>query len=97
MRTLIEHSKITYCSTSENPTDIEIQTGCLQRIATASELTAEAAVLMAKNFLKLQADAALYKLWYEEEQVITKKLQRSNAALRGHLKRLKNTNDDAVI
>lgn len=58
-----------------------LQTGCLQRIADATEL-------MAKNYLSLQGDADRYKRWYQQEQGYNKGLRLSNAALKGQITKL---------
>ena len=60
----------------------ELKVGCLQRIADATEA-------MAKNHVQLQRDHDLYKRWYKEEQERCRKLERSNAALRGQITKLK--------
>lgn len=61
----------------------DINSGSLQRIADATEK-------MAGNYIQLQHDRDLYKRWYEEQYATVKRLCKSNAALRGHIKRLKN-------
>ena len=60
----------------------EIQTGCLQRIATATEL-------MAQNHHRLTADRDMYLRWAEDRQQTINRLRRSNNALRGYMKRMK--------
>jgi len=60
----------------------QIKIGSLQRIADATEK-------MASNYTQLQNERDLYKRWYEAKNVHIKKLEHSNAALRGHIKRLK--------
>lgn len=62
--------------------DMNIQLGCLQRIADAVEK-------MASSYDAMREDRDRYKRWYEDEQAATGRLCRSNAALRGHIKRLK--------
>lgn len=54
----------------------DIRTGCLQRIADASEL-------MAKNYLELQSNRDMYKRWYDQESARNAKLQRQVNAYRG--------------
>lgn len=63
-------------------TDEDIRTGCLQRIADATEA-------MAKNHVQLQRDLAYYKSRLDDEIAAGKRLGRANAALRGALKRAK--------
>jgi hypothetical protein len=60
----------------------ELKVGCFQRIADATEA-------MAKNHVQLQRDHDLYKRWYEEGRERADKLERSNAALRGQITKLK--------
>lgn len=60
----------------------QIYTGCLLRIADASEA-------MAKNYVALQNDCDTYKRFYEREKAEVKRLRRSIAALRGLLKKHK--------
>lgn len=71
---------------SEHPSDFpglaRLQVACLQRIADATEA-------MAKNHQKLINERDLYQRWYKEGQAEIARLQRSNNALRGHLKRAK--------
>lgn len=67
---------------SDYPGDTNIKLGCLMRIADATEL-------MAKNYLALQNDMAMYKRWYESEKKDNATLLKRNAALRGYINRLK--------
>lgn len=64
------------------PGDKNIELGCLMRIADAAEK-------MASNYQRMENDLAMYKRWYNAEKELTSKLLKSNAALRGHLKRFK--------
>lgn len=64
------------------PTDEEFKFACLQRIADATEL-------MAKNHVQMERDlkwAMGRNEWLKKDN---ERLARSNAALRGHIKRLK--------
>ena len=61
---------------------MSIQLGCLQRIADAAEK-------MASSYDALRKQSDCYKRCFEEEQAYSMRLRRSNAALRGHLKRAK--------
>lgn len=60
----------------------DLQTGCLMRIADATEK-------MASNYVRMENDLAMYKRWYEQEKATVAYLTRSNNALRGHLNRIK--------
>lgn len=60
----------------------QIQLGAILRIADASEK-------MASNYVKLENDLKFYKDRYESGQKDIEKLRRSNAALRGVIKRMK--------
>lgn len=66
-------------------TNEEIGTGALQRIADATEA-------MAQNFIALQSERDMYKRKFESEAAACNRLNRSNNALRGHIKRLKKKN-----
>jgi len=61
----------------------DLKTGCLMRIADATEA-------MALRHTELIKQRDRFEQWYKEEQERRKHLERSNAALRGHLKRGKN-------
>lgn len=60
----------------------QLQTGAILRIADATEK-------MAQNYARMENDLAMYKRWYEQEKATSERLYKSNAALRGHIKRLK--------
>jgi hypothetical protein len=59
-----------------SPTDEELKTGCLQRIADAAEL-------MATNFLKLQSDNEYYKKRVQTLHEELESTKRSAAAYKG--------------
>lgn len=61
----------------------QINTGSFLRIADAMEF-------MAKDRLQMERDLDWYKKKYAEHNETIKRLERSNAALKGHIKRLKN-------
>jgi hypothetical protein len=61
----------------------QLSLGCLQRIATATEL-------MARNHADLIRERDNYKRWYEGEQEQRLKLLVREAHLRGWITRLKN-------
>lgn len=65
--------------------DMNVQLGCLMRIADAVEI-------MAKNYTQMQNDRDCYMKWYREERERNKKITRSQSALRGYIKRLKKQN-----
>lgn len=83
--TFKESSKVNWRpGVDRTPTNEEIQIGCLQRIADATEA-------MASNYLRLQADLDMHKRWYKNEQETSARLNRSNNALRGVITKLKKT------
>lgn len=59
-----------------------INAGSLQRIADATDK-------MAQDYLQLERDRDFYKSRFEAEKAETKRLSRSNNALRGLVRRLK--------
>lgn len=61
----------------------EVNCGSFLRIADSMEI-------MAKDRVQLERDLAWYKQKYTERGEEIKRLEKSNVALRGHLKRLKN-------
>lgn len=72
----------TTASPDYNLTKDQIQTGCILRIAKATEA-------MAVNHVKLQSELDYYKNRYSENIDKIEYLKKSNAALRGHLTRLR--------
>lgn len=83
---IIEQSKVSWNVEAVNqdgyPGDTNIKLGCLQRIANAAEA-------MAQNHQRLINDLEWYKKRYAEQRATIDRLYKSNAALRGHFKRLK--------
>lgn len=69
-------------SESNYPGDENIKIGCLQRIADATEA-------MAKYHVQIIKDRDMYESWYRDRCKKVHLLEKSNAALRGHIKRLK--------
>lgn len=67
---------------AKRPNADEIHTGCLQRIATATEA-------MANNYQKLIDERDMLSRWNKEKNARIEKLNRSNAALRGQITKLK--------
>lgn len=64
------------------PGDHNIQLGCLMRIADATEA-------MAKNYVRLQEDADLYKKWWQNEKERRRAEERKVIALKGVITKLK--------
>lgn len=62
--------------------DEQLKLGALLRIADATEL-------MAKNYLRLQADNEMLRRWHENEKAQVAKLQRQVNAYKGIVKKLK--------
>ena len=60
----------------------QLNAGSLMRIADATEM-------MAKDRVRMENDLEYYKRRLKEKEVDVKHLARSNAALRGHIGRLK--------
>lgn len=79
---LRDASRRAFVTTDHTATHQEIRTGCLQRIADATEVAA-------KNNNALIEDRDMYKRWYEEGQAAVRRLERRNRALRGVITRLK--------
>lgn len=86
---LREWSKGRWLPNSSKPDIEEIQSGCLQRIADATEM-------MSKNHDALVRDRDIYKRLFRDSKDRIEQLERSNAALRGVITRLKKerTNND---
>lgn len=78
-------SKKDYGTHSEKLSIEQIQTGALLRIADAVEL-------MAQNYTAMQNDVKFYKERCNQLRVEIERLNRKNAALRGHLTKLKTKN-----
>ena len=64
------------------PDKDELKLGALLRIADATEV-------MAHEYQKLINDRDLYKRWYNEARGSRDRLERSNAALRGQITKLR--------
>lgn len=77
-----DESRKLWRSSMEKPSTDQIQLGCLQRIADATEL-------MAKNHDQLVADRDRYQRWYDQQRERSLRLERSNAALRGVITKMK--------
>ena len=78
-----EVSRMNLVNTAGNfPDNDQIQLGCLQRIADATEL-------MAKNYQDLVDERDKYIRWYESSERTLKHLEKCNSALRGVITKLK--------
>ena len=77
-----DESRIDWKRPSHRGHDMNVQLGCLQRIADATEL-------MARRYQDLIDERDRYKRWYEDEQAKNASLRRSNAALRGIVNKMK--------
>lgn len=76
-----ESSRTNWVQQAEQPTDEQIGVGALQRIADATEA-------MAKGHVRLQNDYDYMRGDRDRVRAENDRLTRSNAALRGYLKRL---------
>lgn len=63
-------------------TSEDLQLGCLQRIADATEK-------MASNYQRMENDLAMYKRWYKEKCETVNNRDRSISSLRGQITKLK--------
>jgi len=66
----------------DNPTIEDIQLGCLQRIADATEH-------MAANWCELTEQRDRYRRWYESERALCDKKDRCISALRGVITKMR--------
>lgn len=82
MRTFDSASRSEYPTRDDDATFQEIQTGCIQRIAAATEA-------MAKNYIRLQSDNDWLRGRVESLTEKCGRAERSNAALRGVIKKMK--------
>ena len=79
-----EESRKSWGPTNERPVLIgDIQIGCLQRIADATEL-------MAKNHKNLIEEKERFERWYKDERAQRESLERSIIAHKANCTRLKN-------
>lgn len=67
---------------SQGETIEAISAGSLQRIADATEK-------MAQDYDRLKRNAEMYECWYRQQLAYSRKLERSNSALRGVITKLK--------
>lgn len=81
-KSLTDGSRASWLCNDEAPTDAEIQTGCLQRIADAAEL-------MAKNHAELVEERDRLKSWNDQKRVRIEYQSRRIAGLIGYIGRLK--------
>lgn len=81
--TFVEASKENWVSSNGlNPSNEQLQLGCLQRIAAATEL-------MSKNYQSLFDELQRYKRYYNEERQVSQRMARTISSLKGHITRLK--------
>lgn len=89
MASFKDHSKTNWTpspDTADYPGHERVMIGCMQRIADATEK-------MAGNYTALQNNVDWYKRREKDNRAQIERLVRSNAALRGHIKRLKKKPD----
>lgn len=79
---LKEASRISYSESAQPATYTDIQTGALQRIADALELSAKDREKLERDYARMRNNRDYYRRLYETEK-------RSAAALRGVIKRMK--------
>lgn len=72
-----------FCSDDKLPSNEQLQVGCLQRIADATEA-------MAKNYVQLQKDAKYWEEQFYHERVRRQSFERSIVAHKANYTRLKN-------
>lgn len=80
--TYINESKKGWYREDGAPNNDQLKLGCLQRIATATEL-------MAQQHATLVADRDRYKEWYEHEHTRRKGLELRLSAMRGVITKLR--------
>jgi hypothetical protein len=68
----------------------DIQIGCLQRIADASEVMAQNYGLIIKAKTQAESDRDKYLKWWREEQAKVNQRDRQISALKGVITRMKN-------
>jgi hypothetical protein len=81
-KTFKEISKGDWHSAGGPVSNEQIKVGALQRIADAAEV-------MAQNYVKLQDERDKYKRWYEQERQSNERIARRMAALQGVITKLK--------
>lgn len=89
MTTLRQAGQSNWSTRGRVPTDIEVQTGCLQRIADATEA-------MAKRHVELIDERDGLRRAFVMQREETMALRRSNASLRGCITRLKRELGEAL-
>jgi len=81
-QTLRQKSKTEWTTENHSYNVDDVKLGALQRIADATEA-------MAKNYNDLLRDVKLYKDMYQNQTKRRQQLERSNAALRGQITKLR--------
>lgn len=91
----LSHRDTSKCNTTITLNDNEwfgddnVNMGSLQRIADAAELMAAATELMATKYRQMESSLEFYRKEYPARNTEIERLKRSNAALRGVIKRMK--------
>jgi hypothetical protein len=86
----IAQSKIAWRPNGDRQaTNEEIQIGCLQRIAIASEILVDRLTTLTSSYDQLKRDLEHYKNRNDENYERYQKEKRRAAALRGHIARMK--------
>lgn len=81
-RSYREESRLNWGCTDRQPDTNELKLGALMRIADATEV-------MAREYQELINDRDMYQRWYNETRTHRNRLERSNAALRGQITKLR--------
>ena len=85
MPSLKDHSRTNWTVKNDDqsfPGNEQVIIGCMQRIADATEK-------MASKYTQMESDLEYHKMRDKGQRATIAKLERSNAALRGHINRLK--------
>lgn len=80
--TYIEESKKGWHRREGQPTNEDLILGCLQRIASATELSCKDRERLERDYRYMREDRDCYRRWLDTEK-------RRNAALRGQIKKLR--------
>lgn len=84
-KSFVEISKLSWSNLDDSDSNVSnevIQTGCLQRIASATEL-------MASNYVRLQTDLDAYQRSHKERGDKITKLYKTISNLKGQITKLK--------
>lgn len=83
MSTLTDISKFKYATNNQIPTESEIQTGCMQRVADATEKMADGFQAILYTLKKAEADRDAYQRWYHEQASLVKQREHTIRTLKG--------------